>query len=287
MFTLRYHNMRNRVVGASVVALAVALLAMVPTGVGTGAVAHADESVNSIPVSFEVINKNDSKAPCPADGKRYTVRGHLTGPTDKLDHGSRQDSVTLYNHGHSFAEYLWNFDKVPGYNTVGELAKRGHISVTYDRLGYGRSGKPNGTFSCYGSEADVSHQIVNDLRSGNYHIDRGHPISFKRVAYVGHEQEAFGGEAMAYSFHNIDAFAYLDFADGVLAPSLYTSTGSTPRTACWASPVSRDWPGPPAPAPTTPTKTPATRAATPTEGRPTRTSARPTSTTSNRTWPTS
>lgn len=35
--------------------------------------------------------------------------------------------------------------------------------------------------------------------------------------------QAFGGADLAYSFHDIDAFGYLDFADGALSPSLYES----------------------------------------------------------------
>ncbi|MBV9313194.1 MAG: hypothetical protein JO100_05485 [Pseudonocardia sp.] len=49
------------------------------------------DSIADIPVSFHVTNVNKTVA-CIADGKNYTVRGHLTGPASKIHN---PDAVTL------------------------------------------------------------------------------------------------------------------------------------------------------------------------------------------------
>jgi len=45
------------------------------------------------------------------------------------------------------------------------MARRGHVSVTIDRLGYGDSDKPTATASA-SARADVLHQIVGSYGTG-------------------------------------------------------------------------------------------------------------------------
>ena len=57
---------------------------------------------------------------------------------------------------------------MPGYDFSRQMASRGEISVVIDGLGYAPSDRPPGFGVCVGSQADIVHQIVTELRSGRY-----------------------------------------------------------------------------------------------------------------------
>lgn len=166
--------------------------------------------VASFPVSFQVINENRSSVQCPADNGHYTVVGHITGPQRALSAHSISAGA-LYLHGDGVDESFWRFTGVPGYDYAAELAQHGFVSVTVDRLGYGASGRPNGNKVCWGSEADVAHQIVQELKAGTYSASAGSGTrsapKFTRLALVGHSAAGYISMAEAYSFHDIDALA--------------------------------------------------------------------------------
>jgi pimeloyl-ACP methyl ester carboxylesterase len=100
------------------------------------------------------------------------------------------------------------------------VAERGIASVVIDRIGYGRSGRPAGPHSCIGAQADVAHQIVQQLRSGGYELVGGPAISFGRVALAGHSAGSAISQIEAYSFDDVDAVMVLSYAD--LGPSVRT-----------------------------------------------------------------
>lgn len=165
----------------------------------------------SVPVSFEVVNQNRSAVACPTDGAGYTVRGHLTGPASTL-WADVVSAATLYLHGNAADERLWRYTKTPGYNHVGEMARTGFVSVTVDRLGYGRSDVPPGDLTCFGSEADVAHQILGRLRSGGYRSAGVHP-KVDRLALLGHSASGLVAMAEAYSFRDVDALVVVASGD--------------------------------------------------------------------------
>jgi pimeloyl-ACP methyl ester carboxylesterase len=174
-------------------------------------------------VTFTVQNLNRSQLACPSDGATYQVRGHLTAPGSVRSSRRRKPAATLYLHGLGFGEWFWTFGGQPpaapgqpaapkGYNYATEQAKAGHTSVTIDRLGYDTSGHPVGTQTCMGSQADIAHQIVQQLRAGSYSVTGGKATHFKKVALAGHSA---GGEiAMleAYSFKDVDALIDVSFS---------------------------------------------------------------------------
>jgi pimeloyl-ACP methyl ester carboxylesterase len=168
------------------------------------------DRVVSTPVSFDVVTANRSGVPCatsPAE-RRVTVRGHLTGPADELRDGV---SGALYVHGNGYGEFFWRYGSVEGgddsYDVVGKLARQGHVSVTVDRLGYGATDKPDGNDVCFGTEADVMHQIIGRLRSGDYQGDR--TPRFDRIALLGHSAGGLIVEQEAAGFSDVDALAVL------------------------------------------------------------------------------
>lgn len=126
-----------------------------------------DRGISDLPVSFTVRNINRTKASCPVDGRTYTVRGHLTAPTRLLEGKSADNAVTLYQHGIAAGEWYWRVE-ADGYHHAEELAARGHASLTIDRIGYDTSDTLDGLATCIGGQADITHQIIQQLRKGTY-----------------------------------------------------------------------------------------------------------------------
>jgi pimeloyl-ACP methyl ester carboxylesterase len=164
--------------------------------------------VSSLPVAFQVKNTNTAIAPCTPDGATYTVRGHITGPKS-----FKRPGVTLYLHGLGLGEWLWYFQPVKSYNFVRGMARARHVSVTVDRLGYGTSDKPaSGKATCIGSQADVAHQIVGQLKAGTYTVTGGAPRKYKRVALAGHSAAGQIAITEAYSYGDLRALVVVGFS---------------------------------------------------------------------------
>jgi len=179
--------------------------------------------VVDVSVSFRVRNINRSAVAndvaCTSDGATYPVYGHLVAPAAVIS-ATQPRAVTLYIHGAAVGEQIWRNVALPGYDWAYELAKAGHASVTYDQLGFGRSGTPNGSKICIGSQADIAHQLVEKLRTGSYEVAGGQPVSFQRVALGSWSTGGLIASVEAYSFRDIDALASLSSAfDQGVAPS--------------------------------------------------------------------
>lgn len=186
--------------------LATATAALSVTGMAQASEPSGD--VASTEVEFSVVTSNNSGLPCATTpgNEHVVVRGHLTGPRSEIE--SSHVEGTLYSHGDGYAEYFWRYPGDDDYNYVDEMARRGHVSVSIDRLGYGASDKPNGNSLCFGVEADVLHQIVGQLRQGSYHGDR--TPRFDRVGLVGHSASGLIADQEAAAFHDVDALGVLD-----------------------------------------------------------------------------
>jgi pimeloyl-ACP methyl ester carboxylesterase len=154
-------------------------------------------------VTFQVRNVDRSALPCTSDGAAYEVKGHLVEPGTVRS----PRSITLYLHGLGFGEFLWSFDAAPRYDYAAAMARAGHTSVVVDRLGYGASGHPEGNQTCLGADADVAHQIVGALRSGDYAVDGGEAPRFEKVALAGHDIGGLIANVEAFSFGDVDGLA--------------------------------------------------------------------------------
>jgi pimeloyl-ACP methyl ester carboxylesterase len=201
---------------AGLLALGLLAAALPPASAATGV-----PPTETIPVTFRVVNTNTSTVPCLSDGLHYDVVGRLTGPRSVLEHGPMA-AATLYLHGAGVDESLWNYRRVPGYDYATEMARHGLISVTITRLGYRGSGAPNGNKICLGSEADVTHQIIGQLRTGRYELHpsagdgrtaTGMPI--QRIAVAGHSAGGFVAMAEAYSYKDVDGLLVVSSGDVV------------------------------------------------------------------------
>ena len=177
----------------------------------------ASASSIDVPVAFSVVNSDSSSHPCPTDGHRYVVRGHLAGPRAAIrGHGPR--AATLYLAGWDGGEWNWRFRAVPAYDYAARMARRGFVSVTIDQLGYGASGHPEGQYNCVGGQADIAHQIIGQLRAGTYSTNRGKPVAFSRIVLGGHDLGGLIAELEAYSFKDVDG----------LMVFTYQNQGATP-----------------------------------------------------------
>lgn len=220
--------------------LVVAAVVCVLAGAAPAAAEESPAEFVNQPVSFVVQNVNQTAVPCGGDGKTYTVRGHLTGPTSALD-STEPTSGTLYLHGLELGEWFWQLP-VDGFNHAEELAKSGHVSVTIDRLGYGASDHESGYKSCVGTHANIAHQIVQQLRAGTYGGSL-HP-KFARVALAGHSLGGAIAQVEAYTFKDVDAVAILSYADTALSLSaVLTSTSWGPTCGLGGKPSDKGAPG--------------------------------------------
>lgn len=190
--------------------------------------------ISSLPVSFEVRNVNRSKVACHADGRTYTVRGHLVGPSAALRNHSAH-AATLYLHGLGFGEFFWDFSAVAGYDYAADQARAGQVSVVVDRLGYGASSKVPGRAICVGSRADIAHQMVLDLRNGHYTVGGASAPRFSTVVLAGHSYGAQIAQVEAYSFGGINGLVLIGYSDRVqsitAAFALYYATTTCQTTA--------------------------------------------------------
>ncbi|MFE7192755.1 alpha/beta hydrolase [Kitasatospora sp. NPDC057541] len=179
----------------------------------------AAESIVDVPVRFTVQNVNRTLAACPVDGRTYQVTGHLTAPKAVLDGGAGPRAVTLYEHGIAAGEWYWRLD-APGYHHTEELAKKGHASLTIDRIGYGGSDKPDGFGSCIGGQADIAHQIVEQLRAGGYRTEQEGraAVPFDKVVLAGQSNGGQVSQIEAYSFQDVDGLVLMDWTDLGLTP---------------------------------------------------------------------
>ena len=183
------------------------------------AAAASAGGVVELPVAFQVKNTDTSAVPCQSDGASYTVRGHIAGPRALLHAGGRE-AITLYLYGFETGEWQYRLTTVPGYDFGVELARLGRVSLTIDMLGYGASGLPDGFQACTGSQADVAHQIVQQLRHGSYTVSDGRPIAFSTVVLAGHDIGGGIAQVEAYSYHDIDGLILLTWADQGFTPYL-------------------------------------------------------------------
>lgn len=107
---------------------------------------------------------------------------------------------------------------MPDYDFATQLAERGHTSVIVDRLGYGASDKPPGNATCFGSEADVAHQMVQALRNGTCQTGSDEPAKFSKVNIGGASVGGLISHIEAYTFSDVDAVINMSWGDFAATP---------------------------------------------------------------------
>jgi alpha-beta hydrolase superfamily lysophospholipase len=192
------------------------------------AVSAPSTDVVELPILFSVKNTNNTDVRCQdaVDGLTYNVRGVMVGPRDAIAAG---DAATLYLHAVTWDSRYFDLD-IPGHNFVHEMASRGHVSIAVDRIGHGNSGKPEGLATCFGSEADVAHQMVDDLKSGHYTVENGKAPRYQKVFVSGSSVGGMIANIEAYTFHDVAGVYNQSWGDVAAGPYAgYLAVDATAR----------------------------------------------------------
>ena len=180
------------------------LLIFAPALVGPGLSPAGGDSgppaVVTDPVSFRVENPD-------APGETFTVRGTLSRPGRMPGCSS---SVLLLLHGTAGGAFAWDFPVRPEkYSVTRALARAGYPTVAIDELGYASSDHPNGDTLTIPAYADITHQIVRQLRDGAYTTRA--PVRFGRVGLIGHSAGGEMAELSAGTYGGIDLLVVMGF----------------------------------------------------------------------------
>jgi pimeloyl-ACP methyl ester carboxylesterase len=112
----------------------------------------------------------------------YTVVGWLCGPAHRPIPTS---AVQVLLSGLTYDHHYWDMPHHPGNSYVQAALQHGDVVFSLDRLGVGASSRPPADLVTVGSEAYVTHQIVQALRRGTVA-----GIRFATVYGVGHSMGA-------------------------------------------------------------------------------------------------
>lgn len=141
----------------------------VPTAAAARRSRTAPGRVVSRPVAFRVTNTNRTAMPCRADGASYVLRGRIVAQRRELLRRPELFRVFLHVHDLTTGGWFWNLGAHPRFDHARRMARLGNVSVVLDRLGYdGSGGLVDGAGTCLGAQADMLHQVVQQLRSGRY-----------------------------------------------------------------------------------------------------------------------
>lgn len=161
-----------------VAAGAVALLALTTMTFLSGAPAEAATTCRSVSLTVS---------------GGWVVNGQLCAPAGA-------STVLLLQHGATYSSGYWDFGVQPErYSFVDFANARGLATLNIDRLGNGTSSHPAPELVTTTAHADIAHQFVQGLRSGQF------GQSFDRVVLVGHSLGSVIAVAEAGTYHDVDA----------------------------------------------------------------------------------
>ena len=191
----------------------VVVMVLVAAGLAFPAPAVAEPGPTAeVDVSFTVRNTNGSTVPCPADGRTYTVSGTLVGPADALA-ATTTHRVNVLVHDITTGGWFWRMPGHPDVDYAGRLADEGEVSLVIDRLGYDASPVARGTSTCLGSQADVLHQVIQQVRAGSSAIPKPDD-----VIVHGHSVGAAIAQAEASKWKDVDGLVLMSWSDAGVSP---------------------------------------------------------------------
>jgi pimeloyl-ACP methyl ester carboxylesterase len=204
----------------------VVVTVLVSAGLAIPAPAVAEPgSTAEVDISFTVRNTNRTSVPCAADGRTYTVRGTLVGPSDALSATSTH-RVNVLVHDITTGGWFWRMPGHPDVDYAGRLADKGEVSLVIDRLGYDASPVARGTSTCLGSQADVLHQIVQQVRAGTSAIPKPDD-----VVVHGHSVGAAIVQAEASRWKDVDGLVLMSWSDASVSLTAIGTSGAQ-HTSC-------------------------------------------------------
>lgn len=219
------------VLTALVAALATALVAVLPAAPPATAAAPR---IDARGVVFDVSNINETSVACTSDGQQYRLRGRLVGPARDLDGVSGSMRVNVLVHDLGTGGWFWNLRSHPAYDYATKLAEAGETTLVLDRLGYGASRLPDGNATCLGAQANILHQVVQHLVSGQYRYtdpDHGTTPAASHVVTHGLGVGAAIAQVEAGTFDDVDGLVLMSWTDRG-ATSLATRSAARQSRDC-------------------------------------------------------
>jgi pimeloyl-ACP methyl ester carboxylesterase len=144
------------------------------------------------PATAESTTCQDVNIPVVLAGQQQTVYGNLCRP------GLPTSTVLLLVPGSTYTSAYWDLPASLGLISFrGGMNGLGYATLTIDRLGSGRSSKPLSALLTTVTQADVAHQIVGKLRTGE--LGPGYP----RVIIGGHSLGAAISIVEAANYHDV------------------------------------------------------------------------------------
>ncbi|GAC1467592.1 MAG: hypothetical protein PVS3B3_20590 [Ktedonobacteraceae bacterium] len=134
------------------------------------AASTSNGALNIQSVCFSVHNTGDP-LPSTLYGLRYTY-GHPNNATP---------AIVLV---HGIASSTANWDFTPSWSVARLLAQAGFVVISYDRLGFAKShyDRPKGgNLLLISNQRDMLHQLVGEVKTGNYTIAKGSDCSAPQV----------------------------------------------------------------------------------------------------------
>ncbi len=168
---------------------------------------HFDRRMRVETVCFSVTNPAGSKSTL--YGQRYTDgRVSFRTPAIVLVHGVASSTA--------------NWDFSPTWSVARALAAAGYVVISYDRLGYAKSPYPvagGGQTLTTAVQRDLLHQLVGEVKSGNYTTASHHRCSGaqrrsklhnRRVVIIGHSAGGWVVAGYPGKYHDVAAMVQAD-----------------------------------------------------------------------------
>ncbi len=169
----------------------------------------------------EAHNTSSLTAACSPDGKTYHLRARLVGPTADLDGSADPLMVNVLVHDIGTGGWFWNLRTHPAYDYATQLARAGRTTLVLDRLGYDASPLPDGRATCIGAHVSMLHQVIQQLRSGEYaytNPEHGTPPTAADVVTQGHGVGGLIVQAEAADYDDVDGVVVMSWADSGPTP---------------------------------------------------------------------
>src|SRR6478752_1233328 len=187
---------RTRSTVVALLALLGGILASLPVSPATAAtpVARSGADVVTRRVLVAVENTNATPVACTPDNKSYVLHARLVGPRHEVL-GANVPRMDVLVHDLATGSWFWNLRRHPAYDYATRLAHAGETSLVLDRLGYGASKLAQGNATCLGAQADMLHQVVQHVRSGQYRFAdsaRSTPAGVQRTALARRDVDPCG-----------------------------------------------------------------------------------------------
>lgn len=208
-----FNNVRIPLIAALTTLLTASLA---PALTASPAGASAAHRAVSRPVVFRLVDNNSTAVACTADGAAHPVRGRLVGPPKVVAGHAGPLRINVLVHDEGTGAWFWNLRSHAAYDYARQLARRGETSLVLDRLGYGASPLADGRSTCLGAQADMLHQVVQHLRSGQYAFTDGRGGIAPGAAHVvtqGHGLGAAIAQVEAATFDDVDGLVLMSWTD--------------------------------------------------------------------------